>query len=591
MKKYRFLQGIAAVFLALSLSGCGGMDTAETETEEAASLAPEAGGISIAETPSINDIGLRDKKLLYANDNEESVVTMYLTVRRGNEAEGTNHSWEEINTYSVYDYTEWGVDRYQVEAILQVGDETGPLPGEFGYGETVPNATVQIRGQTSSRNAQKNYKVRIKDNKGYWNDQQTINLNKHQSEGLRFRNKLGFDLLKGHEKLMSLQTQFVHLYVKDETSGEDEFHDYGLYTQVEQLNKRGMKAHGLDSNGHLYKINFCEFYRYEDVIVPVDDPRYNQAAFDEILECKADNDHTKLIKLLEAVNDYTISPDDLIDEYLDMENLTYWMAFHILTGNIDTQNRNFYIYSPLNSQTWYILSWDLDAMLRQKEHELDGTARDGSWEIGISNYWGNMMFRRCLKSERFLEALDAAIEDLRGYLSPERIDSMARRYEGVVENYLWEMPDAQYAPLTKEEYELSISSLGSEVDINYQLYQESLKRPMPFYIDVPEARDGALHFNWEAAYDFGGGDITYEAKISANYTMENPLAEYSGVFNEFQAELLPPGQYFIQVTAINDAGYRQNAFDYYVTESAKNYGIKCFYVLEDGTIEEDVYVE
>ena len=130
MKKYKFLQGIAAVFLALSLSGCGGMDTAETETEETASQAPETAGISIAETPSINDIGLRDKKLLYANDNEESVVTMYLTVRRGNEAEGTNHSWEEINTYSVYDYTEWGVDRYQVEAILQVGDETGPLPGE-----------------------------------------------------------------------------------------------------------------------------------------------------------------------------------------------------------------------------------------------------------------------------------------------------------------------------------------------------------------------------------------------------------------------------------------------------------------------------
>ena len=46
----------------------------------------------------------------------------------------------------------------------------------------------------------------------------------------------------------------------------DSFADYGLYTQVEQLNKTGMKAHGLDSNGQLYKINSFEFYRYEDVI-------------------------------------------------------------------------------------------------------------------------------------------------------------------------------------------------------------------------------------------------------------------------------------------------------------------------------------
>ena len=43
--------------------------------------------------------------------------------------------------------------------LLQVGDENGPTEGEVGYGERVPNATVQIRGQTSSQNAQKNYQT------------------------------------------------------------------------------------------------------------------------------------------------------------------------------------------------------------------------------------------------------------------------------------------------------------------------------------------------------------------------------------------------------------------------------------------------
>ena len=82
---------------------------------------------------------------------------------------------------------------------------------------------------------------------------------------MRFRNKLSYDLLKGIPQLMSLRTQFVHLYVRDLTEGNStEFQDYGLYTQVEQLNKTGMKNHGMDSNGQLYKINSFEFYRQED---------------------------------------------------------------------------------------------------------------------------------------------------------------------------------------------------------------------------------------------------------------------------------------------------------------------------------------
>ena len=100
---------------------------------------------------------------------------------------------------------------------MQVGDENGPLPGELGYGVEAPNATVQIRGQTSSRNAQKNYKIELKKNKGSWRGQRTIALNKHMGEGLRFRNKMAYDLIKGIDQMMGLRTQFVHLYVKDLT--------------------------------------------------------------------------------------------------------------------------------------------------------------------------------------------------------------------------------------------------------------------------------------------------------------------------------------------------------------------------------------
>ncbi len=146
---------------------------------------------SVTQEDRDRDAGhLRDKNLLYTHDN--SVVTMYLTVSSGNKSEGTDHTWEEINTYSAYDYDEWGVDRYKVEALLQVGTQAGIAPGSLGYGRTAPNCTVQVRGQTSSRNTQKNYKIELKKNTGDWNGQTTIALNKHQTDGLRFRNRLGF---------------------------------------------------------------------------------------------------------------------------------------------------------------------------------------------------------------------------------------------------------------------------------------------------------------------------------------------------------------------------------------------------------------
>ena len=39
-------------------------------------------------------------------------------------------------------------------------------------------------------------------------------------------------------------------------------------------------------------------------------------------------------------------------------HIVYWMAFQILMGNVDTQNRNVYLYSPLNSDIWYFIAWD-----------------------------------------------------------------------------------------------------------------------------------------------------------------------------------------------------------------------------------------
>ncbi len=533
---------------------------------------------------------LRDKKLLYDDGNE--VVTMYLTVRQGNASEGTNHTWEEINTYSAYYYDEKGIDRYKVEALLQVGDEKGIPAGSLGYGETVPNAIVQIRGQTSSRNDQKNYKIELKENQGSWKGQTTIALNKHMTDGLRYRNKMGFDLLAGIDQLMSLRTNFVHLYVNDLTDGYDDgFEDYGLYTQVEQLNKTALKNHGLDKTGHLYKINFFEFFRYEDAIKLNTDSGYNRTEFEKYLEIKGNEDHTKLIAMLEDVNDYGTPIEDVIDKHFDMENLTYWMAFNILTGNVDTQSRNTYLYSPQNVDTWYFYCWDLDAFFRRTENEIVHNQDAGSWDQGVSNYWGNVLFCRCLKSAKFRQALDEAINDLRSYLSEERLSSMTKNYEKVVKPYLYSEPDITYAPLTPENYDIVEKALPSLVDDYYQKYLESLEKPMPFYIGTPQKVNLGVNYTWDVSYDFDQEDITYKIIVARDMECTDIVYKYEGNWTSFRGDDLPEGQYFIRATATNESGYTQDAFDYYETEQGKEYGRLCIYVDAKGNITRYTVVE
>lgn len=578
----------ACLLLALTmcLPGCGEAFAPAMNSN----LGTTIDKMEIQEEESVH---IRDKDLLYEQQNDTEIVTMYLTVSMGNSAENTDHTWEEINTYSAYDYERMGVERYKIAGLVQVGDENGLIPGELGYGQVAPNCTVQIRGQSSSRNIQKNYKISIKDNKGDWRGQTTIALNKHQTDGLRFRNKLGFDLLTEIEELLSLRTTFVRLYVKDLTSGEDaKFEDYGIYTQVEQLNKTALERHGLDKRGHLYKINLCEFFRYEDIIVPSDDPAYDLAAFEEILEIKGDDDHTKLIRLLERINDYSIPIETILEENFDVENIAYWMALQILIGNIDTQNRNFYLYSPLNSERWYILPWDLDGSFRRTEYVILERNDYAEWERGVSNYWGNELFKRCLKSDFYREKLDEAMTDLYEKLTDGRLEAYAKTYAELLKPFLFSGRDALAMPVTASQYDMIANSLVDEVKTNYSTYKQSYEKPMPFYIGVPVSDGKNISLLWDTAYTFNAESVTYTFELAKDYTFKDPIIKEAGLtIPTVQFEKLPAGQYFIRVTAQDAGGQTQTAFDAYIIDRGKVYGTKCFYVDAKGQIVEDVYVE
>ena len=79
----------------------------------------------------------------------------------------------------------------------------------------------------------------------------------------------------------------------------------------------------------------------------------------------------------------------------------------------------------------------MDGMLRRTEYKLVGREDYEAWDSGISNYWGNVLFQRCLKSEVFRKALDDAMWNLKNTLTEEYVNSYVQTYAELLKPYVY----------------------------------------------------------------------------------------------------------------------------------------------------------
>ena len=537
----------------------------------------ESGGFQIAETETI-DAGLHEDKSVYAGDDPDSLVYFYVTVRYGSEARGTNHTFNEVNNAIRFrDHAHYADDIY-ADALVQVGDENGPQPGMLGYGETASNATIRIRGNSSSLMPQKSYKLSLNDEAGLWRGQSNIALNKHIFDATRFRNKLYFDLARNLEDVPSLRTQFARLFIKDETSGSTQFVDYGLFTQAEVPTKKYLANHGLDRSGYLYKAISFNF-EPNALIKNFDDPAFDQTAMDTVISCRGREDNTRLLEMIDAVNDTSRDINEVIDSYFDRDNYMQWLAFNLLMGNRDTTMQNFYLYSPLNGSKWYFIPWDGDTSVMRYEHEMEATSPIADWEWGVANYWGIILHQRFLKNADNRAELAAVVEEMHTWLNKDTVDRMAARYYETVQPYLYVMPDVLNLQHTREEVEYLISRLGDEVEENYQNFLDSLTDPMPFWMYAAETVGNDILLTWEPAYDFEGRPFTYHVTVSRSPDLSAPILDESGLTVTSLAiprAELGSGEFYWRVTARRSDGAVAEAMNEVIVNDVYYLGVYNF---------------
>ncbi|MCU6710802.1 exopolysaccharide Pel transporter PelG [Paenibacillus sp. J5C_2022] len=549
---------VMTLLLSACTTGMGensGTDSGATEPDS---------GLTLPDVPV--STRLMEDKRLYERDEDGSLKTLYVTILPDKPGE------EPLDWYGLNRIPE-DSDR-KLDVIVQEGtsDSGAPVSGMFGYGTDKSNATITLRGNTAWTKPQKSYRIKLHDEAGLWLGQRTLNLNKHIDDLTRIRNKLSFDLFESIPNITSLRTQFIHMYVKDLSNGaaNANYEDYGLYTHVEQPNKRFLKSHMLDPNGYLYKAKFFEFHRYEESIKPHDDPTYSREAFETKLEIKGREEHGKLIQMLNDVNDKSIPIEEVMEKHFDLDNFLTWTAATMLMDNMDTDAHNFYLYSPLNSDKWYFLPWDYDGgwELQRIRHYIR------PYQNGISNYWGTEMHNRYFRNPAHVQQLEDKLEELyANYINEETVTELIDKYMNIVEPFVHRDPDIRYLPDKLEEVKEELRMLKYTPMTSLQRFKEDLEKPKPFYQhEVVQRQGGKMTFGWNISFDLQGDALVYDVMIAKDPLLTDiVLAEKNVKENHLTIDALPRGIYYWRVIARDSNGNEQQSFDFYEDSEAHIY--------------------
>ncbi|MGH4038777.1 MAG: CotH kinase family protein [Sphaerochaeta sp.] len=532
--------------------------------------------LSCSKDNAITDVdrSIEDDDSVYEGINDTEVKELYVTVLN---TEGSSKKYDYTLQQVNDNYTGLSGDEEPVvRVIFQEGQNGVVEKGNYGYGITDYNGTMELRGQSSRLAELKSYKIEL-NKRALWDGYQVVNLNKHPFDDIRIRNKLSFDLIKDIPNITSLKTQFIHLFVKDYSQGDysQPYVDYGLYTQSERIDRDYLENHGLDRAGNLYKAENFEFYRYEDTLRLEDDIDYNEKDFEDILEIKNGTDHSKLLNMLDDVNNKYVHINTVIDKHFDRENLLTWMAINILTDNIDTASRNYFLYSPSDSDIWYFLPWDYDKGL--------GAYSDnrGLWQKGVSNYFGNVLIRRFLENKENFQDLSKKVDEVYEIMGHDKVEKLVNSYEPIALEYLQREPDNLGGFVDIEEVKEEFAKLPDEVDENYREYYESIEKPMPVFIGDPFVYGNYIQFTWSDSYDFQGDEISYTLEVSDSVEFDNIIYSKSNIKDtELIIDKLPPGHYYCRVFIDDSAGNRMGAFDIYIDikNNIYGYGMKDFYI-------------
>ena len=441
--------------------------------------------------------------------------------------------------------------------------ELNVLMSTDNFVASAENATFKIRGDYSRTLLQKSYAIKLFSKTDLLEKERKFQLNKHQSDRSRVKNKLAFDLFRKIPHITSLKTKFVDL--------EMDGFSYGLFTHVESIRKEYLVNRGWNENDNLYNAVDCMFEQRDELAVNSLGVPLNQDVFNKVLEVKNGTNHLKVNEMLEAV-ELTLDIDQVIAKYFDRDNYITWLAINLVLNNKDTTYHNFYLYNPLYSDKFYFLPWDYDGAWSKREYL-------GKNEYGISVWWGSPLHKKFFSIKKNRDDVYAMADYLRAnYITDAIIQERLDSYESNIRYFMSIYPDK--LKNSDSAWELAKNDLIPGIKYNIDLYKSVIGHPMPFR-QYTSYVNGILNISWDESIDFEGDKIIYDLNMSSDSNFTNNLIQKVDLNTTFYNESisLNPGIYYLKVLAKeeNNASHNQISFNQAYDEVTK-YGVLKFEV-------------
>ncbi len=237
------------------------------------------------------------------------------------------------------------------------------VPATFlSLGTEVVNVGVRYKGNSSLARAGNKPSIKIKFNQ-YTPDQRflgltKVNLNNTVLDPSMQREMLAYELFRDFG-VPAPRANYAKLYVNDEY--------YGLYVNVEQIDKRALKRLFGDNEGNLYKQYSGASLEYKGPsAASYDDGSYRKKT-NEI-----ENDWSDLIALtLLLDSDDSAALQAQLPQLMDVPAYLRWLAVNTYLSHIDAYTgfaNNFYLYQDLLTSKFVYIPWDLDITFGTQGH-------------------------------------------------------------------------------------------------------------------------------------------------------------------------------------------------------------------------------
>lgn len=405
-------------------------------------------------------------------------------------------------------------------------------------GATWTNVKMRIRGDGSRYLPKKSLKVKFFDTP-FSNGRDELNFNAEYEDKSYIRATLS-SMIFNMSGQKCFTTEHARLYLNGNF--------LGLYNRTENMDGFFLEAHGLDTEGNLYKASkdgAC-LNIYDDVV--------------NFWEQKTGSGNKEdLVQLIAGLNQVSVEDfPGFIQEVMDYDQAVNIIACNMVTCNQSTYYHNYYMFRDANgSGRWEMMPWDLDKTLsvyswRNHTYSSANWTSDNPFlEKAILNpamltdikNRANQIFSEVFRTDIFWPKIDSLVQELEFSVAQDTTDDI-------------QSIDEWFAKVQIEKNHFA--TFPEKLNWYFDYVQSSFT-----CVPTPGIYPGEVTFRWSPSGDPNGQPITYQFFLTSGSMFEPQFTQvFTGIQDTFLIiQDIPEGDYFWKVISVGAGGQEVEAYD------------------------------